>query len=250
MQTHWVEKRNKSIKSGNKDRESKGKDARPYVTMKECPPNLHYRINIFPEAVLYLLVRDSPLLQGGTKRSAKGDWQSTPGGAENNSNSGDEEDKLKGKMNINGTFTSRKKQREVENRRNKREATHTKNVQSGKKEDAAMIHATAAKEQAASSIAQTKLQAIDQAGKLGVSHDVLHSLMEKTLGSLFGDTAILVPNIDNEHSNENTGAANQLVMLSTQQQEQAAGGRQEEGADESVTFLAEIEAEKEQSDAD
>ena len=83
---------------------------------------------------------------------------------------------------------------------------------------------------AESSIAQTKLQAIDQAGKLGVSHDVLRSLMEKTLGSLFGDTAILAPNIDNEHSNENTEAANQLVMLSTQQQEQArqAADEQEE----------------------
>ncbi len=109
MQTHWVEKRNKSIKSSNKDRESKGKDARPYMTMKECSPNLHHRMNLFPEAVLYLLVRDSPLLKGGTKRSAKEDWPGTPGDAENDSYSGDEEDKLKGKMNINGTFTSRKK---------------------------------------------------------------------------------------------------------------------------------------------
>jgi hypothetical protein len=255
MQTHWVEKRNKSIKSSNKDRESKGKDARPYVTLKECSPNLHHRMNLFPEAVLYLLVRESPLLQGGTKRSAKEDWPSTPGDAENDNYSGDEEDKLKGKMNINGTFTSRKKQRLTESRRNKREATSAKNVQSGKKEDAAMIHATAAKEMAESSIAQTKLQAIAQAGKLGVSNDVLRSLMEKTLGSLFGDTAILSPNSDNEASNENTEAANQLVMLSTQQQQrarQAAGGQQQQqdDDDESVTFLAELEAEKEQSVAD
>ncbi len=119
-----------------------------------------------------------------------------------------------------------------------------------------MIHATAAKEMAESSIAQTKLQAIAQAGKLGVSNDVLRSLMEKTLGSLFGDTAILSPNSDNEASNENTEAANQLVMLSTQQQQrarQAAGGQQQQQQDddeESVTFLAEMEAEKEQSVAD
>ena len=99
---------------------------------------------------------------------------------------------------------------------------------------------------AESSIAQTKLQAIAQAGKLGVSNDVLRSLMEKTLGSLFGDTAILSPNSDNEASNENTEAATQLVMLSTQQQQrarQAAGGQQQQQQqdddEESVTFLAE-----------
>jgi len=69
--------------------------------------------------------------------------------------------------------------------------------------------------------------------------------------SLFVDTTILLPNIDNEASNENTETANQLVMLSTQQQEQArqAADEQEED-DESVTFLAEIEAEKEQSATD
>jgi len=76
-------------------------------------------MNRFPEAVLYLLVRESPLLEGGTNQFAKEDWPSTPGDAENLSNSGDEEDKLKGKMNINSTNTSRKKQRQVENRRNK-----------------------------------------------------------------------------------------------------------------------------------
>ena len=52
----------------NKD----GKQVKPYVTIDECPPNLHHSHNIFPEAILYLLVKDHPLIIGGSplKRSA------------------------------------------------------------------------------------------------------------------------------------------------------------------------------------
>ena len=62
-----VLRRNKAPRATNKIRDKAGKELKPNVIMD----NLYHSHNVFPEAILYLLVKDHPLIMGGSlpKRS-------------------------------------------------------------------------------------------------------------------------------------------------------------------------------------
>ena len=128
-----------------------------------------------------------------------------------------------------------------------------KNQSSGIKEKAALIHASAAKKQADTQLAQTRLAAIDSARKMGVDDDLLQRYMEETLGSLF----LPVPAADHgDPAGENTGrraaaermAAEQLSMMSAGYG--ASGGTSVEEVSTSERTPEVIEVHKETDETD
>jgi hypothetical protein len=192
MNIHWAEKRNKNIKASNKKSFEKNPpgELRTLKTAADAPPNLNQSANLFPEAVLFLLVKDHPIIKGGEttpKRKAptSKSTQSADDDEDGEDDDDDDEVKMASSMSIKGSFTSRKKQRANDTRLKRRALISNKNNASGMKEKAAFMHASAAKKQADNQLAQTRLAAIESASKLGMSKEMLQGYLKETLNSLF-----------------------------------------------------------------
>ena len=105
-------------------------------------------------------VAEEPLSSRGSplKRSASSQPRFNLDLENDSSADEDEEILLKKKLNVNGTFQSRKQQKRLENKRKVRELTIVSNNESAKGKNAAgLMHATAAKKQAETCLVQTKL---------------------------------------------------------------------------------------------
>ena len=165
MQHHWVEKRNKVIRAANKKRAQKipPEDLLwPLILVGTAPPNHNQSQNLFPEAVLYLLIKDHPIIIQGDSPKRKGVENLKTGPATDaDDEEEDEEEKLGNRMTTKGSFSSRKKQRSTDTRLQRRALVAKKNQASGMKEKAALIHVSAAKKQADNQLAQTGLAAIE-----------------------------------------------------------------------------------------
>ena len=134
---------------------------------------------------------------------------------------------------------------QIASKKVKAEKTAVKNERSGAKEMAAVMHAAAAtkhakttEKQADTSLAQTRLQAISEACKLGMPEEELKGMMQRTLEQLFGPSAQTMEvvhkdnhdpftenglkqqpeeeqKVEEEHQDENTAAVLLLKGLST-----------------------------------
>ena len=229
MKIHWAVKRNKVIKSTNKKKaeSSPPGDLRKLVTAEDAPSNLNQSPNLFPEAVLYLLVKQHPIImQGDNSPKRKVLEQLTSGSSvtADDEEEEDEEEKLVKGMTSKGNFTSRKKQRSNDTRLKRRALLAKKNQASGMKEKAALIHASAAKKQADNQLAQTRLAAIESARKLGgISKEVLKGYLRQTMGSLFAVENPAPPATGSGTGAETEGedaammAAEQLSMMSARE---------------------------------
>ena len=224
-QHHWTEKRNKVIKSANKKSAQKNppEDLRPLMTIESAPSNLNQSHNLFPEAVLYLLIKDHPIIIQGDSPKRKGVVNLTAGPADEEEDE-DEEEKLGRGMSTKGSFSSRKKQKQADTRLKKRALVGRKNQASGMREKAALIHASAAKKQADNQLAQTRLAAIESATKLGgMPKELLQGFMKETLSSLFAiqkssesatAAATSSSDVETERASAAMVAAEQLSMMS------------------------------------
>jgi len=143
-------------------------DTPPPPELKDAPVNLCQPSFMYPEAPLWILMKDHYLFTI-TKKEEK-----------------NPEDKTL-KMTAKGTFLSRNAQRSLESKRAKTELTASENNENKKRKvEAAITHAEAASKHASSTLASTQLQAIAQAKDLGFGNIRLKSLMAQTLESLFG----------------------------------------------------------------
>ena len=119
LQHHWTEKRNKVIKSANKKSAQKNppEDLRPLMTAIESAPlNLNQSHNLFPEAVLYLLIKNHPIITQGDSPKRKGRLVNLTTGPADEEEEEDEEEKLGRRMSIKGSFSSRKTQKQADTR--------------------------------------------------------------------------------------------------------------------------------------
>ena len=87
-----------------------------------APPNHNQSQNLFPEAVLYLLIKDHPIIIQGDSPKRKGvENLKTRPAADADDEEEDEEEKLgKGMTTKGSSFTSRKKQRSSDTRLQRR----------------------------------------------------------------------------------------------------------------------------------
>ena len=145
------------IKSENKNSAKKNppEDLRPLMTIEPAPANLNQSHNLFPEAVLYLLIKDHPIITQGDSPKRKGRVVNLTTGPADEEEEEDEEEKLGRGMSIKGSFSLRKKQKQADTRLKKHALVGRKNQASGMREKAALIHASAAKKQADNQLAQT-----------------------------------------------------------------------------------------------
>jgi len=231
MKIHWAVKRNKVIKSTNKKKaeSSPPGDLRKLVTAEDAPSNLNQSPNLFPEAVLYLLVKQHPIIvQGDNSPKRKVLEKLTSGSsvtADDEQEEEDEEEKLVKGMTTKGNFTSRKKQKSNDTRLKRRALLAKKNQASGMKEKAALIHASAAKKQADNQLAQTRLAAIESARNLGgIPEEVLKGYLRQTMGSLFAVENTAPPaatasgaGAETEREDAAMMAAEQLSMMSARE---------------------------------
>ena len=250
MKIHWAVKRNKVIKTTNKKKaeSSPPGELRKLVTADDAPANLNQTPNLFPEAVLYLLVKQHPIIVQGDnspKRKVLQKLTSGSGETADDEEEEDEEEKLVTGMSNKGNFTSRKKQRSNDTRLKRRALLAKKNQASGMKEKAALIHASAAKKQADNQLAQTQLAAIESARKLGgIPVDVLKGYLRQTMGSLFAvenpapSATAPVSGAETEREDAAMVAAEQLSMMSATE---GVAGTVSLGSDSDIEVVEEHE---------
>ena len=190
---HWCAKKNKTIKADNNKRSNSNPPLplRPYYTLTDAPVDVAQANKLYPEGILFLLIREDPILVQGRKRKspAVANTTSSPGHSPSENDDDEEEDdeeRMREGMTIKGSFASRRKQKQQSKRSKRRVLTAQKNQAAINQEKAALIHASAVKRHADSKLAETKLAAIESARKLGIDNSLLQVYLKETLSTLFG----------------------------------------------------------------
>jgi hypothetical protein len=218
---HWCAKKNKTIKTDNNKRSNSNppQPLRPYYMLVDAPVNVAQANKLYPEGILFLLVREDPILVQGRKRKSPAltNAASSPGHSpsEKDDEEEDEEERMREGMTIKGSFASRRKQKQQNKRSKRRVLTAQKNQAAINQEKAALIHASAVKKHADSKLAETKLAAIESARKLGMNNSLLQVYLKETLSTLFGAE---IPQTNSGTTGGETAArleaAEQLRMMS------------------------------------
>jgi hypothetical protein len=187
---HWAYKKNKNLKVHNNKciKDGKPDQQKDLVSHLDAPDNLNQSAELYPEAIVYLIFREHPIFQPDSASLC-----STPDSSPTENGSADDvEDKtLRNRMSSKGLFKSRNVQRAEEMERKKKAKVSDGNLEiidlTREKASAASKHAEAAKSQVEVMRYQCRLQALDQAMRMGVDENILRPFMVKTLTGLFAD---------------------------------------------------------------
>ena len=192
---HWAYKKNKNLKTHNNrcDLNRKFHEKKNLVTYLEAPENLLQSCEMYPEAIVYLvLIKDHPMFLR-QQRNIASYATSSPSADDDDDNNHQksqedpEDTTFRSRMTSKGIFKSRNMQRQEElNKKRKSlpssdiiDLTKEKQIKSAERHSiAAKIHAEGVK-------CQSQIAAIEQAMKMGVSAEVLHPFMMQTLHTLF-----------------------------------------------------------------
>lgn len=186
---HWAYKRNKNIKTHNNRCTLNGKlhEKKDHVTYVQAPENLSQSGELYPEAIVYLvLVKDHPMFLLSSRNVIESPMDNISTDADGKSPSDPEDTTCSNHVMSKGLFKSRNAQRHEECRRKRKYASNEViDLTKEKQIKVAEKHAVAARTHAEGIKCQSQIAAIEQALKMGISNEVLRPFMMKTLKALF-----------------------------------------------------------------
>jgi hypothetical protein len=219
---HWASKKNKNIKVHNNkcEKDNKISEKKPLLSYHFAPDNLAQSTELFPEAVVFMMVNDHPMFQSRKKKAicqqpmvAAGDKDTAFGtdvDEEDGQNKDEEDTTIRTRLTRCGVFKSRNTQRAEEQSRKKKQKRaievitiddtdlqirQQKASAVSKRADAEVKRMQLAAQEIGienrrTSLAerQAQMNALKDARDMGVSMDILKPLVTETLLSFFHST--------------------------------------------------------------